>query len=318
MPRLRRLGLELLEDRRLLSAAGQQTIELFNVSPALFVENQGQWPDESVRYAFNGSGATVLHTDAGPVFQLFSRVRETHQQDPWEDDADPIGALHAHDEDPLGALHAPYEATQFSVTFDGAERVEPVGLDRAETVFNYYLGEQSNWRSNVPGYATVAYPGLYDGIDLLTFGRRDSLQYEFHVAPGADRRAIRISYKGNDRLWLDDAGAKHVQPAFLPFSLGEGTAWGEFVDDAPYVYQVTDGREVEVASRFVLIEDSSYSFELLGPYDPTQTLVIDPDLAWSTYLGGSDSDIGRLIGVPFLKCAASGLQECLARGGAIR
>ncbi|HUT94088.1 MAG TPA: hypothetical protein VMY37_31790 [Thermoguttaceae bacterium] len=34
----------------------------------------------------------------------------------------------------------------------------------------------------MPGYETVAYPGLYDGIDLLTFGRRDSLKYEFHVA----------------------------------------------------------------------------------------------------------------------------------------
>lgn len=41
--RLRTLGVELLEDRRLLDGAvGEQAIELFNVSPALFVENQGQ------------------------------------------------------------------------------------------------------------------------------------------------------------------------------------------------------------------------------------------------------------------------------------
>ncbi len=52
---LRRLGVERLEDRRLLSVAGQsQAIELFNVSPALFVENQGQWPDESIRYLHQG------------------------------------------------------------------------------------------------------------------------------------------------------------------------------------------------------------------------------------------------------------------------
>ncbi len=42
-PHMRRLGIELLEDRRLLSVAGQeQTIEWFNTSPALFVENEGQ------------------------------------------------------------------------------------------------------------------------------------------------------------------------------------------------------------------------------------------------------------------------------------
>jgi len=53
----RRLGFEPLEDRRLLSLAPENpaasgAIELFNVSPALFVENQGQWPDPTVRYAF--------------------------------------------------------------------------------------------------------------------------------------------------------------------------------------------------------------------------------------------------------------------------
>jgi hypothetical protein len=53
----RRLHLEPLEDRRLLSAGGQQ-IQLFDASPALFVQNQGQIADASIRYAFQGSGAS--------------------------------------------------------------------------------------------------------------------------------------------------------------------------------------------------------------------------------------------------------------------
>ena len=65
---------ELLERRLLLDgAAGEAAIELLNISPALFVENQGQWADPAVRYAFQGSGANVLVTDAGPVFQVFQR-----------------------------------------------------------------------------------------------------------------------------------------------------------------------------------------------------------------------------------------------------
>ena len=69
---LRRLRFEALEDRRLLDGAvGQQAIELFNVSPALFVENQGQWADESVRFVHQGDGVNVAMTDTGPVFQLF-------------------------------------------------------------------------------------------------------------------------------------------------------------------------------------------------------------------------------------------------------
>ena len=303
-PGARRLGVEWLEDRRLLSASlGQPAIELFDVSPALFVENQGQWPDESVRYAFNGSGATILHTDAGPVFQLFQREAVEESQEGWlgqseavpQDPHDPLPGASlrsatSHPSDPIGALHEPEEAvtltTQFSVTFDGAERVEPVGLDRAETVFNYYLGEQSNWRSNVPGYATVAYPGLYDGIDLLTFGRRDSLKYEFHVAPGADWRAIQISYEGIQNLWLDAAGALHVE-----------TELGELIDDAPYIYQQIAGQQIEVSGTFTLLDADTYTFEVSGPYDPSLELIIDPELAWSTYLGGIYDDHGRGIAV---------------------
>ncbi len=52
-----RPAFEPLEGRLLLDAGSDQAaIELFNISPALFVENQGQWADDAVRYAFHGSG----------------------------------------------------------------------------------------------------------------------------------------------------------------------------------------------------------------------------------------------------------------------
>ena len=168
-----------MEDRRLLSAS--PTIQLFNASPALFVENLGQIADESVGYAFQGSGANVLMTDAGPVFQVF-------QPDPAQG---PAGGVQPGDpSDPIGGLTEPgsfaTRAVQFSATFDGAHSVAPVGLDQARTVYNYYVGDQSNWRSGVPTFQKIGYLGLYDGIDLYTWGRRDSLKYEFHCAPGAD------------------------------------------------------------------------------------------------------------------------------------
>src|SRR5574340_110042 len=71
---LRRLRVEALEDRRLLSVGTtDQAMELFRISPALFVENQGQWADESVRYLHQGDDASVAMTDTGPVFQLTRR-----------------------------------------------------------------------------------------------------------------------------------------------------------------------------------------------------------------------------------------------------
>ena len=240
--------LELLEPRLLLDGAlAEQVIELFGATEAVFAENQGQWADESVRYAFDGDRANVLFTDSGPVFQIFR-----------------------------GASSA-----QFSAQFDGANSISPVALEQARTVFNYHIGDESTWRDGVAAYASVAYLDLYDGIDLHTWGRRDNLKYEFRVAPGADYSQISVSYSGIDALEIDQTGALHV-------SLSGG--WGEVVDNAPYIYQIVDGVEVEVAGAYRLVDADTCTFEVTGDYDPASRLIIDPELDWSAYLGGSSGD----------------------------
>ncbi|MCH8047423.1 MAG: hypothetical protein IID44_27305 [Planctomycetes bacterium] len=76
----RRLPLERLEERCMLAVGvldtPAQTVELFDISPAVFIENRGQWADDSIRYALLGNGANVLHTDTGPVFQLVGGVSD--------------------------------------------------------------------------------------------------------------------------------------------------------------------------------------------------------------------------------------------------
>jgi len=165
---------------------------------------------------------------------------------------------------------------QFSAGFVGAGPAAPVGLDKSQAYFNYFVGDQANWRSEVPAYEKVAYLGLYDGVDLVTWGQRTHLKYEFHVAPGADWRQIQVRYEGIQGLSIGEDGS-------LLVDLGEG--WGSVTDDAPYIYQEVGGQRVEVPGRFVLLDQWTYSFDVTGPYDPAHELVIDPHLAWLTYLG---------------------------------
>ena len=276
--------LESLEPRLLLDGLSEaQAVQLFNVSPALFVENQGQWAEESVRFVHNGSGANVAMTDSGPVFQVFREVvGEGGEETPEHSLDGPLLFDHFEHEPPET------EMLQFSASFLGANTVTPVGLDRSEAYFNYFVGGEENWHSEVPAYETVAYSGLYDGIDLYTWGQRDSLKYEFHVAPGADWSAIQVHYEGVEGLSLAEDGS-------LVVGLGDG--WGQVTDDAPIIYQVVDGERVEVAGAFSLLDSDTYTFQVTGPYDPSRELVIDPDLVWSTYLGGSDRDYGWGIAV---------------------
>ena len=271
---VRRLSCERLEDRIVLAGAAENNVlQLFSSSAALFVENQGQWADESVRYAFDGDAANITFTTTGLEFLLTERqaVAETQGGLARGDQA------HALRDDPFQKPEK-YSArnTHFSVRFEGADNVTPVGLQEVESRFNYLVGNETDWRTGVMAYEVVAYQGLYPGIDLHTFGQLSSLKYEFHVAAGADYRQIRVRYDGIDGLWLDEKGALHVQ-----------TELGEMVDSAPYVYQVIDGQQVEVDASFELVDAHSYTFEIRGPYDSSVELVIDPELAWSTYLGGS-------------------------------
>jgi len=257
-----RLRLEPLEPRMLLSTT-EPSAQMSDALPALFVENLGQWADPAIHYVFQGSGATVTHTDSGPVFELFQRrsagLTAEHAGDPH--------ASPEHDD-------CTTQATSFSVRFDGANEVAPVGHDRSETVFNYFVGDPERWRTGIPAYEVVAYEALYDGIDLLTRGRSDYLKYEFRVAPGADYRQIQVTFEGIEELHIDDDGALHVV-----------TDLGEVVDDAPFIYQDIEGRRVEVAGGFQLLGPRTYGFDVSGEYDASQALVLDPTLRWTYSLG---------------------------------
>jgi len=245
------------------AAAGEEkrkAMEAFDLSPAVFVENKGQW-DESIRYGFDGKGVRVSFTDAGPVFQML-KASGTGED-------------------------AETSQTVFSAAFVGAKQVRPTALDPSPSTVNYYRGnDPSRWQSGVPTFRKVVYKGLYEGVDLHTWGKRSGLKYEFHVAPGADWRQIVVRYEGIEGLAIDEKGALHVK-----------TALGEMDDDAPVVYQEREGQRVDVAARFRLIDEHSYGFEISGALNASLPVVIDPYLAWGSYLGGSDTEYGRGVAI---------------------
>ena len=177
------------------------------------------------------------------------------------------------------AVDTDLQLLQFTASFIGASAVRPVGLQPSGSLFNYYLGDPAQWRQNVTSYEVIAYEGLYEGVDLRIQGLRSHVKYEFHVAPGADYSQIAVHYEGIEGLSIAEDGSLQV-------NLGAGR--GVIRDDAPYIYQEIDGQKVEAAGHFVLLDDRTYSFEITGTIDPDHALVIDPDIIWSTYLGGGN------------------------------
>ncbi len=161
-----------------------------------------------------------------------------------------------------------------------------VGHHQLVTTTNYLLGtDPSQWKTGIPNYGKVVYQDVYAGIDLLYYGNQGQLEYDFVVAPGVDPGIIAMSVQGAENISLDASG-----------NLVLHTSGGDLVQQAPVIYQEVGGVRQAVAGEFVLEGTNGVGFRV-GAYDTSRTLVIDPVLSYSTYLGGSSADSGQAIAV---------------------
>lgn len=159
------------------------------------------------------------------------------------------------------------------------QRASVSGEDEMAGRSNYFFGsDPANWRTNVTSYSRIVYNSIYRGIDLVYYGNGRELEYDFKVAPGADPAAIRIRFEGPEKLSVDARG-----------DLVIATPVGELRQRLPLAYQEVAGKRRSVGVRYVLRGDYQVSLKL-GAYDHKRPLVIDPVLAYSTYLGSSGSD----------------------------
>ncbi|MGO9269810.1 MAG: SBBP repeat-containing protein, partial [Terriglobia bacterium] len=172
-------------------------------------------------------------------------------------------------------------------TTDSAIRMRLVGANASAAVTgaeelpgksNYFIGnDPKRWRTNVSNYAKVKYADVYPGVDLVYYGNQSQLEYDFVVAAGADPKPIRLMFSGAKGLRLGADGDLVVT--------AEG---GAVVFHKPAVYQVVDGQRAAVRGDFQRRADRTVGFRL-GSYDRGKPLVIDPVLAYSTYLGGGQN-----------------------------
>ncbi|HJX26301.1 MAG TPA: SBBP repeat-containing protein [Thermoanaerobaculia bacterium] len=144
---------------------------------------------------------------------------------------------------------------------------------------NYLTGDASRWRSGIPTYSRVRYSGIYPGIDLVFYGNGGRLEYDVIVAPGADPGTVRLGIAGADRLSVDQVTGDLVL----------ALAGSEMRLSKPVSYQDVGGARREVASRYRLLGPREVGFEV-AEWDRERPLIIDPVLAYSTYLGGSADD----------------------------
>lgn len=187
----------------------------------------------------------------------------------------PTEALMTFLNSPLAPASAGSAPSPLHMRLIGASSDQPaVGLDELPCTSNYFIGsDPGKWLTNVPAYSKVKCRDVYPGVDLVYYGTKGQLEYDFIVSPGGCPQDIRIGFEGADSVSLNDNGDVVI-----------GTATGEVHHRRPAIYQEKNGVKRVIAARYELRSDREVGFEI-GGYDAEQPLIIDPVLSYSTYFG---------------------------------
>lgn len=149
---------------------------------------------------------------------------------------------------------------------------------------NYLRGNNPNrWWTGIPTYSRINYAEVYPGIDLTYYGRPGSIEYDFVLSAGANPASIRMSIVGGEQVHIDSTGDLEIATPSGPVRIKK-----------PVAYQETGGLRRGVDCRFTL-KNRELQFAL-GRYDQHSTLIIDPTLVYSTYLGGLSTANGVAVG----------------------
>jgi len=262
-----------------------QAVKAYGQLPLSFEANRGQ-TDQRVKFLSHGSGYSLFLNGDEAVLALKKP-----------------GGSTARDQQLKPAVPSAGPPAVVRMKLVGANAAAKVtGLTELPGKSNYFIGnDPKKWRTNVPNYAKVKYTSVYPGVDLVYYGNQRQLEYDFVVQPGADPRQIALQLVAP----ASSRDAAKAKTAALRIDKNGNsvvaTEGGEVIFHKPVVYQpATDNGQWTKDKHFVsgnyVLKNDRLTFEVAS-YDKTKPLVIDPTLAYSTYLGGSGDDFGSGIAI---------------------
>lgn len=239
-------------------ADSQKIAAKYGDLPMHFERNSGQ-TDESIRFFTRGKDYGVFLAENSATIVLRDRTAPAKRP----------------------------KAAVLRMKLKGAGPSQGNGVDQLPGRTNYFIGnDPERWQTDVANFGKVRFDKVYPGIDVVYYGNQRSLEYDFIVAPNADSDQIRLDFDGAESIEIDKASGDLVL----------GTGLGAVRQLAPVAYQNSDSGQTPVAAEFVKTAKNEIAIKV-GEYDRTKELIIDPVLAYGSYLGGDKTDVGTAIAV---------------------
>jgi hypothetical protein len=156
------------------------------------------------------------------------------------------------------------------------------GLNQRQSKSNYFVGNKPElWHTGIPNFERVRYANVYRGIDMVYYGNQRTLEYDFVVNQGADPSAILLDFKSPSKAIVDESGD------FVMHTPSGDLRWQK-----PVAYQFVGGKRIPVECSYAPKGSNLLGFNIVS-YDHSKPLIIDPELVYSTYLGGNvESGVG--------------------------
>jgi gliding motility-associated-like protein len=228
-----------------------------------FLENKGQWPD-NVNYRGDAQGGYIWLERQGILYQ-FNNFGEFH---------------HAGIELKVGEQPKVVQDFLFAHFVGANDSTLIVEKDKTTEYYNFFLGnDKSKWATGVSAYKEITYQNLYNQIDLMFYENEGQLKYEYIVHKGGNLEDIQIKYYGEDRIRKSTNGELIIE-----------TSLGQIIEQKPYVYQIKNGKIIEVECEYQL-EGDVLSFKI-EKYDKSLDLIVDPVLIFATYSGSPSDNFG--------------------------
>ena len=175
---------------------------------------------------------------------------------------------------------APANNATLKLSFHGTDKASvPVGNAKLPGKAHYFIGDDpKKWIKGLPLYGSVLYRDVYPGVDFLFQNNNGRLGYRIELDHGDVLHEIALQFSGHDGIRLNAHGEIEIS-----------TAAGLATWTAPKAFWETAQGLIRAEATYAIRDDGSVGFEIEGPIRP-DPLIIDPDLVFSTFLGGSLGD----------------------------
>lgn len=261
----------------LFASDGITSWQLKGENSKSFIENKGQFRIASdkaimpstVKYAFDDGTTTIYFTPTGVTYSFLKRWRreggnaeERAKERVREQKEMAKGKSHAEMEKEEHLMK--FKSDVVTMTWENANHnAELIALEPTTDYFIYPDKTTQNEKNieNIKAYKKLIYKNLYPNIDVeYVFHPQSGIKYSLILHPGADISVVKMKY--SDAIHVNDKGELCIK-----------TKFGDIIEHAPLTF--LQGNESSIIPSKFIKNGKTISF-LVGDYDKTKTLVVDP------------------------------------------